>query len=548
MLETVKAFSALSEEFVECSMRHDPVAATAAGIHDYDHLYPDDTPEGFGERAAWLRDLEQRLVASVPWEELPPEHRVDYALLRSRVASQRADLEEIRTAARDPVRYPQAALLGVFLLMARPFAPLEERKEAALARLMAVPDYLKAARANLGTVPPLFVEIASEVNATGPGFVEDVTRTLIRSFPGEAERIEHAGGRARMGFLQYQEFLDRDLRPRAGGGIAIGERWMNFKLEREHLLGLDCATLEAFGREHLERTRALLEQEARRLDPQRSWQEQIAEARQRHPEALRVRDAYVAEVERARRFVEEQHLAPLPDARLEILDTPVFERATTPHATYLRPAPFDVDQTGYLFVTPVDLSRRRDEHAQQLQGHAYPALPLIALHETWPGHHLQLGHAVRAGSRLRRLADSPLFAEGWALYCAELMYEQGYFLDPLTRLWQLRDQLWRACRVVIDVGLHTGRMSFEQAVDFLVGEAMIERVNADAEVRRYALTPTEPMSYLVGKTLLLEQRVDARRRLGERFDLYEFHAALLASGTVPPALLAEELWTRLGVA
>src|SRR5690242_9878223 len=98
MLETIRAFTSLSEEFVELFMKHHPVAATEAGIHDYDHLMPDDSPDGLRERATWLRDLEQRLVASVPWDELPLDARVDYALLRSRISALRSDLEEIRVA------------------------------------------------------------------------------------------------------------------------------------------------------------------------------------------------------------------------------------------------------------------------------------------------------------------------------------------------------------------------------------------------------------------------------------------------------------------
>jgi uncharacterized protein (DUF885 family) len=167
------------------------------------------------------------------------------------------------------------------------------------------------------------------------------------------------------------------------------------------------------------------------------------------------------------------------------------------------------------------------------------------VHEAYPGHHLQLCHAGRAGSRLRQLADSSLFAEGWALYCEELMHELGYYLDPVTRVFQLRDLLWRACRVVIDVGLHTGKLTFMQAVDYLVEEAMLERLNAVMEVKRYTLMPTQPMSYLIGKLQILALRDEARKRLGDRFDLARFHTALLAGGTLPPALVREELFQRL---
>ncbi|HYM81706.1 MAG TPA: DUF885 domain-containing protein [Candidatus Limnocylindria bacterium] len=546
MLETVKTFAALSEEFVELFMKHHPVAATMFGIHDYDHQLPNDSPEGMRERAAWLRDLEQRLVASVPWKELPVEQRVDYALLRSRIAGMRGDLEEIRMHTRNPAQYPETALTGIFLLLARPFAPLEERKEAILDRMHAVGDYLKAARGNLQQVPDVYLGIASEINLGGLAFVDEVVRTLLRSFPGEAERIEHAGERARAGFLQYQEFLDRDLDAHTGGSFAIGERWMNFKLAREHLLGMDCKALEALGQEHVARTRTLLEQEAARIDPSKSWRQLIEEARTRHPEPLRLREAYQAETDRALRFTAEKRLAPIPTwATLELIDTPVFERSTIPYAAYLPPAPFDSDETGYFYVTPVDAGRRKEDQQQQLQGHFYAGLPLTTVHEAYPGHHLQLCHANRAGSRLRKLASSDLFAEGWALYCEELMGEQGFFLDPLTRLCQLKDLHFRACRIVLDVGLHTGTMTFMQAVDVLVQEAMVERVNAIAEVKRYTLTPTQPMSYLVGKLELLSIRDEARRRLGARFDLHDFHAALLACGTLQPALVREELGERL---
>src|SRR4029077_3641479 len=216
-----------------------------------------------------------------------------------------------------------------------------------------------------------------------------------------------------------------------------------------------CAYLEQFGREHMERARVLLEAEARRLDDTKSWRQQIEESKRRHPEPLRVREAYLAEMERAKRFVIDQRIAPLEGGRLEIVDTPVFERTTIPIASYLPPAPFDVEPAGTFFVTPVDLSRRREEVDSMLEIHSYCSITLASLHEAYPGHHLQHLHAARTGSRLRRLANSPVMSEGWALYCEEIMYEQGFFLDPLTRLQQLRDLLWRACRVVIDIGLHT---------------------------------------------------------------------------------------------
>jgi len=550
MLETIRTFTALSEEFVELFMKHHPVSATEAGIHDYDHLLPDDSPDGLKARAAWLRDLDQRLVASVPWEELPVEPRVDFALLRSRIASLRADLEEIRLPQRYPGVFLDRAFNAVHLLLARSFAPLDERKEAVVARLMAIPDYLESVKPNLTQVPPEFLAASLASAAAGPTFVDEVVRTLLKQFPGEAERLEHAGNRARSGFLRFHDWMERELKPKAAGTFAIGERWMNYKLERESLVPYTCAELERVGHEHVARAQRLLEEEARRHDPRRTWRELIDDGRRRVPEPHWLRDAYVAEMDRARRFVIERRIAPIPAGeRLEILDTPVFERALLPYAAYQAPAPFDADAAGVLYVTPIDIRRSKDEQAAQLAAHCTPALPIIALHEGYPGHHLQLGHANRSGSRLRRIVHSDVFAEGWALYCEELMWEQGYFTaDPLTRLFQLRDLLFRACRVVLDASLHSGRMTPPQAVDYLVEQAMLDRTLAASEVSRYCTTPTQPMSYLVGKLQILELRSEAQQKLGARFLLHDFHAALLASGTIPPALVREELWPRLGLA
>ena len=542
MTEATKTFSSLSEEFVELHFKHDPVAATLAGVHDYDHQLPDHSPEGMLARIAWLRDLDQRLVVGVSWQDLPVEQRVDYGYLRARLAAMRADCEDLKVQTKNPVLYPQTALDSLFLLWTRRSLPPAERKDALLDRMIAIPDYLKAARANLQKVPDVFLGVADEVNRSGPGFVDQVARSLLESFPAERERIEHAAGRARIGFAQYQDFLDRELEPKVGGTFAIGERWMNYKLEREHLLTMDCAALAALGEEQVAKTRGLLEQEAKRIDPSRTWQELVTEAKQRHPEALKLKEAYQSETERARRFVTEMRVAPIaPGERLEVIDTPVFERAVIPYAAYLPPGPFDEDQTGFFYVTPIDTTRRKDEQQQQLEGHNYAGLALTTVHEAYPGHHLQLGHANRNGSRLRRLADSSLFAEGWALYCEELMHEQGFYVEPRTRLYQLKDLLWRACRVVLDVGLQTGKLTFMQAVDYLREQAMVERVNAIAEVKRYTLTPTQPLSYLVGKLEMLAMRAEAEKRLGSRFNLYDFHAALLARGTLPPALAREEL-------
>lgn len=549
MDETVRTFTALAEEFVELFMKHHPIAATMAGIHDYDHVMPDDSPEGLRERAAWLRDIEQRLAAAVPLGELPGELRVDHALLRSRIAALRADIEEIRMHQKHPGLFLARSFLGVQLLLSRSFAPLEERKEAVVERLMAIPAYLESAQANLGAVAPFLMAQSLKVAADGPGLVDDVLRTLMRQFPGEAERLEHAASRARTGFLRFQEYLEKEVRPREGGAFAIGERWMNFKLEREHLVSLTATQVERVARDAVEHTRLMLEEEARRIDPSRTWREQLVAARLRHPESNWLRETYHDEVERARRFVVEHRLVPIPDGeRLDVVDTPPFERPTTPVLSYRGPAQFDAERTGALHVTALDLRRSKEDQAMLLAEHCLPLLPVTVVRETWPGRHLQALYAQGAATRLRKLANNALLGDGWTLYALDLMHEQGYFTDPLTRLFQLRELLSHCCRAVVDVSLHTRRMSTEQAVQYLVDEDMRSTPAATGEVLRTAVAPTRGVAALLGRQQILDLRDEARQRQGSRFSLHEFHGALLGSGMIPPALAREDQRERPGVA
>ncbi|GAG11780.1 unnamed protein product, partial [marine sediment metagenome] len=160
------------------------------------------------------------------------------------------------------------------------------------------------------------------------------------------------------------------------------------------------------------------------------------------------------------------------------------------------------------------------------------------------GHHLQLVRGALVGSRFRKLAGSSLFAEGWALYCEELMYDTGFFPQAGTRLVQLEARLWRAARVIIDASIHTGDMTFDEAVKFLVDKVRLSKAHAVAEVKRYTQSPTQPMTYIVGMQEVMRIRSEQERKLGSRFDLKAFHDSLLSAGTLPPKLVEAEVFGK----
>ena len=176
-----------------------------------------------------------------------------------------------------------------------------------------------------------------------------------------------------------------------------------------------------------------------------------------------------------------------------------------------------------------------------MRGHVLPGIPVTTVHEGYPGHHLQISLANRVRSSVRRQVWTPVMVEGWALYCEEMMGEQGFYADPRTRLLQLKDHLWRACRVVIDVGLHTEKLSFEEAVRMLVEVARLEPAGATGEVKRYTKTPTQPLSYAVGQREIRALRDEVRAAEGGRFSLGRFHDRLLQYGSIPISLIRARL-------
>jgi uncharacterized protein (DUF885 family) len=232
---------------------------------------------------------------------------------------------------------------------------------------------------------------------------------------------------------------------------------------------------------------------------------------------------------RARQHLIDHDIATVPaDERVEVIATPPFLRGVMPFAAYFEPARWDPSPVGVYVVTPAV-----DDNPNALREHYRASISNTSIHEAYPGHHLQLALASRHASLTRAQVDAPEFVEGWGMYSEQMMREQGFDDGPAFRLALATDAIWRAARIVLDVRMHRGEVSIEEATDFLVEHTSFERPNALAEARRYTSTPTYNLSYLLGKVLLLQLREDEGRRLGSAFSLQGFHDALLRGGSLP---------------
>ncbi len=532
-----EVFDRLESDVVETVFLHNPIVATMYGRHERDERMGDNSP---GAVAAQMHDyaaLLGRLRALEP-TALSAPRRIDCALLISTLETAIMRTERLREHERNPAHAAEWAIFSIYFLMLRDHLPLEPRVRAMASRLNAIPQWLETGRAQLRDVPPLFASVALQVAEGGVAFLEDVRAYVKERDAALLPLLAEPAERAAAAFAAYARALREEIEPQASGDWVIGRENLDWLFRHEHLLPEDSAAIAARGREVFAELTAQLVDIARQIDPSATWIDLIERAKLDVPAADQVLALYVEETAECVRFVRERGIAPIPDGETcRIVDTPVFDRPTIPYAAYQQPGPFESVQEGHFYVTPVDPAASAEDQRDQLQGHCRASRVLTSVHEAYPGHHLQLMHANRCASLSRLLGDSPVLAEGWALYCEQMMWEEGFYADPLLRLWQLKDALWRAGRIIVDVGLHTGEMTFDQAVEFMVEEVRLEPANARAEVTRYCMSPTQPSSYMLGKLALLDLRDEVKRREGAAFSLGDFHARVLSAGTLPVPLV-----------
>ncbi len=526
-------------------MELNPVAATQLGDHRWDDRLADSSAEALDSQHR------EMLAALAEFRAMPADHfrlaaQIDHRLIVAILESFIRQYEKMRGPWRNPTGYLEEGLNGVMLLLLKEFAPLPDRLRSALSRVRQVPRVLREGQQNLipTEVPRVWAEVALEEAQQAPGlFLGLLPAIAAQAAPDLQADLVEAGQAASGAIQEYISFLQDQVLPQAAGNFAAGRELFDEMLHQEQMVDYDADELLATGWEQFHQTRAQMEAVAREIDPDRSVRDILEEARADHPPAEGLLDAYRQAMADIRQYVIDHEIATIPpDESLRIIETPPYMRPLLPYAAYMPPGILEEQQEGIFLVTPVDPASPPEEQEQKLRGHSRSKLPITALHEAYPGHHLQLVYANRTETIPRRMGSflATLFIEGWAFYCEELLEQMGYIAEPVQRLGRLSDQLWRAARIILDVSLHTRGMTVDQAVDFLVRECQLEPINALAEVRRYTQSPTQPQSYLMGKLAILKLIADYRRAHPDA-SLRQVHDAILNCGSLPPRLMRQQL-------
>jgi uncharacterized protein (DUF885 family) len=539
------AFASLVDSFLKEEYEDSPTLASSLGLTEYDERLDDTSAAAFERRRVsdleWLRKL--RAVAD---DGLAPAERIDRDLLVS-VLRGRELYQPLEMWRRQPSYYLNPGLNGVFTLFLHRLRPEGELVFAARARLEQVPRSIADGIANLdpALVPPIYADRAIGQAKAAARYA----RELVPNEVGGAQahpRLAEAGDIAARAFERFATFLE-DLRRKASGSYAIGADLYSALLRDKELLPFGAAELRERGREQYE----LLSTEANRIateiDGSGDWAKTCDRLNKIHaptPDAMRVE--YAEWTERARSFLRDTQLVTLPPGeKCTVEPSPPFQRPVLAVASYQRPPAFRDTMHGHFFVPYPPDGTPPDEVQKRLEGNCSAGIPTTAVHEAYPGHHWHLVMAKANPSHARRIFGTAYFSEGWALYAERVMREQGFFADAKHLLYQYEATIFRAARIVVDTSLHTGEMSFDEAVRFMVEKGNLTEPNARAEVGRYCSWPTQASSYLTGMLEIVDIRTRwlARRGKSDRPALRAFHDAIASSGMLPTTLAERAITT-----
>jgi uncharacterized protein (DUF885 family) len=540
----------IANDYLQGYFAFNPSEATALGVHEFDAALESRNRESVAREVRRLRATLAQL-ARVPEWRLSTEARFDYLVLQSHARAQLLELEDVRMWQRNPNVYHALLTTGVDNILKRSYAPIEVRLDALLAREREAARLLAEARENLQNPPRIYTETAiTQVDGGIDYFTSVVPQMFERAGGGRlpaARRAAFASTNAEVirALRSFRDWLQTELLPRSTGDYAIGAENYRRKLLYEEMVETPLAGLIREGERELRRTQNEMRAVAEEITPGRDVQNVFRALGREHPSARGLVGETRAELDRIRAFVRTQNLL-TPPARenLQVAETPEYARSTS-FASMDAPGAFErVATEAYYYVTPPDPAwdaRRKDEH---LSFYNRYSLPIVSIHEVYPGHYYQLLAARQTSSRVRAAFGSASFIEGWAHYCEQMMLDEGFGgNNPKLKLAQLQAALSRLCRYLVGLRMHTQGMSYAEGVEFFMREGYLERANAEREARRGTLDPTY-LVYTLGKMEILKLREDYRRRMGAAFRLGEFHDQLLAHGSPPIKVLRMALLGR----
>jgi uncharacterized protein (DUF885 family) len=548
-------FAKVSDEyFDQVFFPYAPTNGTLVGYHQYDAQLEDYSRKNIDAEIAALKVFEKRIEAIYPdavAADFVP--RSDRKIVLANIRSQLLTLETIRPWEKNADNYSSTCANGAFTLMERKFASPDERLRSLVARERQMPVLLADARVNLKNPPRIFTEIAIEQLPDIVSFFEHDVPLAFADAKDSALKAEFAQTNAAVvaALTSYLDWLKTDLLARSNGDFRIGADTFSKKLQYDEMVDLPLDKLLEIGWADLHKNQAHFNRVAKELEPDKDPLAVLDELGEMHPKPDQLLNSFRATFDGLISFIRANHIVTIPsDVRPILEETPPFMRATTT-ASMDTPGPFETHATeAYFNVTLPDPSMTPAQVEGYMHSFNIGTVISTAVHEAYPGHYIQFLWLPQAPSRVRKLLGANTDVEGWAHYTEQMMLDEGYGQpgagakdereSKFLRLGQLQDALLRNARFIVGIEMHTGKMSYDEAVAFFQMEGYQSKESAIIETKRGSSDPTY-LYYTLGKLEIMKLREDMKKKQGAAFSLEKFHDDFLRQGFPPVKIVREAL-------
>ncbi|HEU4480212.1 MAG TPA: DUF885 domain-containing protein, partial [Pyrinomonadaceae bacterium] len=416
-------------------------------------------------------------------------------------------------------------------LLKKEYDTPRNRALSATARLQQMPQLLEKGKQNLIKPVRLYAQLAMESARSIDSLFNDSLMTLARDLsPAERNDLVKARDAALVALHGFADWLERRL-PGMVAFRPMGEEHYNYILKNIYLLPLDAKQVEMLGQAELARYRGLesLLSDPALADPNPARSQNIPADQQAFLKAYESRQAEMIS------FLKTNRLITIPDhiGPFTIRQLPEAFKPTSPGGFMNPPGLYDKDNSGFYFIPTYSPASKNFYIRAAIED----PRPILG-HEGIPGHFLQISIANHLTNEIRRQHDDGIFVEGWALYGEEMLLRAGLYPNNSPGNGQvLRLSRYRAARIGVDVNLHTGKWTFDQAVNYFMEAGGLDREAATGEAAGAAASPTQKITYMVGKWQIMRLLGRYRDKQGANFRLGQFHDDLLKNGSLPLSIV-----------
>jgi len=520
----------MADEYYRWRNQNFPTSSSDMGLHTWDDKLTDYSLSAVLARRLYVTDLVNK-VRKMPASNWSKDDRIDWLLFRSQLESVAFFNRVLDSEATDPQLYVNECSSGIFSLLKKEYDTPRVRAVAATARLKQMPFMIEKAKSNLTRPVQLYARLAIDSARSIDGLFNDSMMSLAKDLtPAEKNSLVAARDAALKSIHGFADWLEQRL----SGMVPfkpMGAENYNYLLKNVYLLPLDAGQVEMLGQTELARYRALesLLSDPSLADPNPARSKSIPTDQQDFLKKYESRQAEMID------FLKSHHLVTIPShvGPFQIRQLPEAFKPTSPGGFMNPPGVYDKDNSGFYFIPTYNPASKNFYIRAAIED----PRPILG-HEGIPGHFLQLSIANHIPNEIRRQHSDGIIIEGWALYTEEMLMRTGLYPDNSVAQAQiLRLSRYRAARIGVDVNLHTGKWTFDQAVNYFMEAGGLDREAAEGEAAGAASSPTQKITYITGKWQIMRLLGKYRDKRGASFQLGQFHDDLLKNGSLPLSIV-----------